>query len=81
MDRVESISRIKSRELITSSACSWIPSNPRSFAVKPRSIGKDVPANAVMVGIPAKNLGTVSPTDKTFTPYGIAKEDDNKTDK
>ena len=44
-------------------------------------VTKDVPDNAVMVGIPAKNVGTVSPTDKTFTPYGITKEDSNKTDK
>ena len=41
---------------------------------------KDVPANAVMVGIPAKNVGAVSPSDKTFTPYGIAKKDSDKTD-
>ena len=40
----------------------------------------DVPDNAVMVGVPAKNVGTVSPTDKTFTPYGIAKADSEKTD-
>ena len=44
-------------------------------------VTKDVPDNAVMVGIPAKNVGTISPTDKTFTPYGIAKEDSNKNDK
>ena len=44
-------------------------------------VTKDVPDNAVMVGIPAKNVGTVSSVDKTFTPYGIAKEDSNKTDK
>ena len=44
-------------------------------------VTKDVPDNAVMVGVPAKNVGTVSPADKTFTPYGIAKEDSNKTDK
>ena len=43
-------------------------------------VTKDVPDNAVMVGIPAKNVGTVSPADKTFAPYGIAKEDNNKTD-
>ena len=43
-------------------------------------VTKDVPDNAVMVGVPAKNVGTVSPTDKTFTPYGIAKEDVKKTD-
>ena len=29
---------------------------------------KDVPDNAVMVGIPAKNVGTAS---EKFTPYGI----------
>ena len=44
-------------------------------------VTKDVPDNAVMVGIPANNVGTISPTDKSFTPYGIAKEDSNKTDK
>ena len=44
-------------------------------------VTKDVPDNAVMVGMPAKNVGTISPSDKTFTPYGIAKEDSNKTDK
>ena len=44
-------------------------------------VTKDVPDNAVMVGIPAKNVGAVSSTDKTFTPYGIAKEDSNKNDK
>ena len=43
-------------------------------------VTKDVPDNAVMVGVPAKNVGAVSPTDKTFTPYGIAKEDVKKTD-
>ena len=44
-------------------------------------VTKDVPDNAVMVGMPAKNVGAVSPGDKTFAPYGIAKEDSNKTDK
>tara|TARA_B100000678_G_scaffold85196_1_gene70858 strand:+ start:690 stop:1277 length:588 start_codon:yes stop_codon:yes gene_type:complete len=43
-------------------------------------VTKDVSDNAVMVGVPAKNVGTVSPADKTFTPYGIAKEDSKKTD-
>ena len=43
-------------------------------------VTKDVPDNAVMVGVPAKNVGIVSPADKTFTPYGIAKEDSKKTD-
>ena len=40
---------------------------------------KDVPANAVMVGIPAKNVGAV-PTDKKFRPYGIAPGGDTKLD-
>ena len=35
-------------------------------------VTKDVPENAVMVGIPAKNVGT---TTKEFKPYGIANED------
>ena len=43
-------------------------------------VTKDVSDNAVMVGVPAKNVGTVSPADKTFTPYGIVKEDSKKTD-
>ena len=43
-------------------------------------VTKDVPDNAVMVGVPAKNVGTVSPADKAFTPYGIAKADSDKTD-
>ena len=43
-------------------------------------VTKDVSDNAVMVGVPAENVGTVSPSDKTFTPYGIAKEDSKKTD-
>ena len=40
-------------------------------------VTKNVPENAVMVGIPAKNIGTV-PTDKKFRPYGIAPDDDEK---
>ncbi len=32
-----------------------------------------------MVGIPAKNVGT-APTDKKFTPYGIAPGGDTKLD-
>ena len=42
-------------------------------------VTKDVPENAVMVGIPAKNVGT-APTDKKFTPYGIAPGCDTKLD-
>ena len=40
-------------------------------------VTKDVPENAVMVGIPAKNVGTAS-ISKKFTPYGIAPDDDTK---
>ena len=42
-------------------------------------VTKDVPANAVMVGIPAKNVGA-APTDKKFRPYGIAPGGDTKLD-
>ena len=42
-------------------------------------VTKDVPENAVMVGIPAKNVGAVS-TDKKFRPYGIASGGDTKLD-
>ena len=42
-------------------------------------VTKNVPENAIMVGIPAKNIGTVS-TDKKFRPYGIAPCDDTKKD-
>ena len=36
-------------------------------------VRKDVPENAVMVGIPAKNVGTAT---EEFKPYGIANGDD-----
>ena len=36
-------------------------------------VTKDVPKNAVMVGIPAKNVGTAT---EEFKPYGIANGDD-----
>ena len=42
-------------------------------------VTKNVPENAVMVGIPARNIGTV-PTDKKLRPYGIAPGDDTKKD-
>ena len=32
---------------------------------------KDVPENAVMIGIPAKNVNTKSEPDNNFKPYGI----------
>ena len=40
-------------------------------------VTKNVPENAIMVGIPAKNIG-IAPTDKKFRPYGIAPSDDTK---
>ena len=42
-------------------------------------VTKDVPENAVMVGIPARNVGA-APTDKKFRPYGIAPGGDTKLD-
>ncbi len=39
-------------------------------------VTKDVPENAIMVGIPAKNVGESSVDDKTFKPYGITRESD-----
>ena len=40
-------------------------------------VTKDVPANAIMVGIPAKNVGK---TTNEFKPYGIAPGSDTKLD-
>ena len=34
-------------------------------------VTKDVPVNAVMIGIPAKNINTKSEADSSFKPYGI----------
>ena len=34
-------------------------------------VTKDVPENAVMIGIPAKNINTKSEPDSSFKPYGI----------
>ena len=42
-------------------------------------VTKNVPENAIMVGIPAKNIGT-TPTDKKFRTYGIAPGGDTKKD-
>ena len=39
-------------------------------------VTKDVPENAVMVGIPAKNVGETSGSDQNFKPYGITPESD-----
>ncbi len=40
-------------------------------------VTKDVPENAVMVGIPGKNVGTAS---EEFKPYGVAPGGDTKLD-
>ena len=40
-------------------------------------ITKDVPENAVMVGIPAKNVGMA---DSEFKPYGITPDSDKKSE-
>ena len=40
-------------------------------------VTKDVPENAVMVGIPAKNVGLA---DSEFKPYGITPDSDTKSD-
>jgi len=40
-------------------------------------VTKDVPENAVMVGIPAKNVGTAT---EEFKPYGVAPASDTKLD-
>ena len=37
-------------------------------------ITKDVPANAVMIGIPGKNINTKTEDDTSFKPYGIDKD-------
>ena len=39
-------------------------------------VTKDVPANAVMVGIPAKNVNKgISKADTSFKPYGVEVDD------
>ena len=42
-------------------------------------VTKNVPNNAVMIGIPAKNIKPKSDEDKSFKPYGISHEEDNKS--
>jgi serine O-acetyltransferase len=38
-------------------------------------VTKDVPENAVMIGIPAKNVGTAT---EEFKPYAVTNGDTNK---
>jgi len=42
-------------------------------------VTKNVPANAVMVGIPAKNVSAISDDDKSFKPYGILLDSEKKS--
>jgi len=37
-------------------------------------VTKDVPENAVMIGIPAKNINTKAEPDSSFKPYGIDRD-------
>ena len=37
-------------------------------------VTKDVPENAIMIGIPAKNINTKSEPDSSFKPYGIDRD-------
>ena len=39
-------------------------------------VTKDVPQNAIMFGIPAKDVGESSVDDPTFKPYGITEQSD-----
>ena len=39
-------------------------------------VTKNVAENAVMVGIPAKNVSDIKTEDKDFKPYGITSESD-----
>ncbi len=39
-------------------------------------VTKDVPDNAIMVGIPARNVSESSVDDETFKPYGITDQSD-----
>jgi len=39
-------------------------------------VTKNVPENAIMVGIPAKNVGESSVDDEAFKPYGITEQSD-----
>ena len=41
-------------------------------------VTKNVPENAIMIGIPAKNINTSSEEDSSFKPYGIDKEKINE---
>ena len=40
-------------------------------------VTKDVPDNAIMIGIPAKNISTGSETNEAFKPYGISEKNNN----
>ena len=40
-------------------------------------VTKNVPDNAIMIGIPAKNIGTSYKKNDTFKPYGISEKDND----
>ena len=42
-------------------------------------VTRDVPAQAVMVGIPAKNIKSMPSEDKSFKPYGISHEEESNS--
>ena len=42
-------------------------------------VTRDVPSHAVMIGIPARNIKSKPDQDKSFKPYGISHEEDNKS--
>ena len=42
-------------------------------------VTRDVPAQAVMVGIPAKNIKSKPSEDKSFKPYGISHEEESNS--
>ena len=41
-------------------------------------VTKNVPENAVMIGIPGKNINTKAGSDSSFKPYGISEDDNTK---
>ena len=69
--KTKSLSETVSKELFVGS------SNFSFLVVYHLSILKDVPEKAVMVGIPAKNVGLA---DSEFKPYGITPDSDTKSE-
>ena len=59
---------LASKSVIVSSVTAGLP-----LLSSPLNVFVNVPENAVMVGIPAKNVGTAT---EEFKPYGITPESD-----